>query len=128
MDHINNATCGLAALEDLRQLIRTAQDSELQIRCLDHAISEFKQIKAEAVDATLSLVMNRTLRADQYYLLRHLGIITCSNDPEYANYLRMLEEGGFQMTHRDQWAAAAAWVGMKPGEDLSGDEIQPPSI
>lgn len=128
MDHINHATRGLAALEDLRRMIGTAQDSEIQIRCLDHAISEFKQIEAEAVEASLSLVMNRQLRADQFYLLRHIGILTCADDPEYANYLRMLEEGVFQMTHRDQYAAAAAWVGMKPGEDRCGGEKAIPNI
>lgn len=112
MNQTSHAAEGLAALEHLRRMIRTAEDPENQVRCLDQAISEFRKIDAQSREAALSLVLNRQLAAEQFYLLRYLGVLTCSDNLEYKTYLRGFEEGIFRITHREQCDAARAMFGL----------------
>ena len=81
-------------------------------RCrIDAALALLKEIDSEVVEVTLSLVMNRELTCEQFYLLRALSVLTHPSNPEYESYLIKLRSGDFSVDRNTQFEAAAAWVG-----------------
>lgn len=77
---------------------------------LDVALELLKEIDSEVINATLSLVENRELTMEQFYLLRSLKVLTMSANIEYSHYLTERKSGTFAVDHATQIEAAAAWV------------------
>jgi len=87
-------------------------------RGIKGALALLREIDAEVKEASITLVMNKKLTIDQFYLLRALKVLTVGSNIEYENYLAALEKGTFTIDRETQMEATAAWA------DFSLDRLQ----
>ena len=76
-------------------------------------------------ESVTTMLMNRQLAREQFYLLRALGFLTVKENPEYQNYCRALRDGHFAISLREQCEIAARLFGFLSGGNEDSAKVAP---
>ena len=101
----------------LEELVSPSNEGSCPSRVVERimiVLQMLRQIDSQFFkEAAVTLVLNKQLTLDQFYLLRSLGALTLEKNIEYEAYCRALNDGSFAVDHRAQCEAALAWLGWR---------------